>query len=162
MKTTQFFSLLAIASVLTLSSCSKKSDDSVTPNTQQTQSTVGFKAKVDGASNFAPDFAYALASFPGANGYYAIYGLNSQTSDVVAIALPNTAGEGTYQLSNVNVAAVTLNKGEYSTVNGGSGTVTISKKTDTNITGTFSFTAFDAAGTKKITFTEGTFNVAVR
>ncbi|GAB3950439.1 hypothetical protein GCM10028805_28490 [Spirosoma harenae] len=126
------------------------------------ETTVGFKAKVDGKINFAPDYAYALATFPGANGYYAVYGLNSQTNDVVAIALPNTVGEGTYQLGTVNLAAVTLNKSDYSTINGGSGTVTISKKTATYIAGSFKFTAYDATNAQKVVFSEGTFNVNIR
>jgi hypothetical protein len=160
MKFAQFASFLFIGGLLCLSSCSKKADD-VTPAQQQTQSTVGFQAKINGNA-YAPDYAYALAKFPGADGYYAVYGLNSKTDDVIAIALPNTAGEGTFPLSNVNVAAVNFNKESYSTASGGSGTVTISKKTATYMTGTFSFTAYDATGNKKLTLTEGSFNVNIR
>lgn len=158
MKTSRILSLLAIAGILGVSSCSKKSDDSVTPAQQQTQNQAGFSVKVDGAV-YAPDFSYALSNFPGANGYYAIYGLDSRTSDVVVLALPNTVAEGTTQLTNANFAALTYNKEDFSTINGGTGTVTITKKTATNIAGTFSFTAYDATGTKKRTLTEGNFNV---
>lgn len=159
MKIAQFFSFMAITALVSLSSCSKKSDDSVTPTT--TQSQAGFSVKIDGQP-YAPDFAYALASSPGTSNYYAIYGLDSKTSDIVAIALPNTVAEGTYPLSNVNFATMTIAKEDFSTVNGGTGTVTIKTKTATNITGTFSFTAYDVTGTKKRVLTDGTFNVAIR
>ncbi|QHV99564.1 DUF6252 family protein [Spirosoma endbachense] len=164
MKTSRIVILLAIVGIVGISSCSKKSDD-VTPNPTQTttssQSQVGFQVKIDG-KDYMPDFAYALSSFTGANGYYAIYGLDSKSSDVVALALPNTAVEGTYPLSNVNIGILTLNKEDFSTTNGGSGTITITKKTATYMTGTFSFTAFDATGLKKRTLTAGTFNVNIR
>ena len=164
MKISYVVGLLALVGSIGISSCSKKSDD-VTPASQQAQTQAqaqaGFKVKIDG-KDYAPDFAYALASFPGSNGYYAIYGLNSQTSDVVALALPNTAAEGTYTLSNVNIGIITFNKEDYTTVNGGTGTITVTKKTATNLIGTFSFTAYDATGTKKLTLTEGTFNVVVK
>lgn len=159
MKIAQFVSFLALAGLVSLSSCSKKSDDTVTPT--QTQTQAGFSVKIDGQA-YAPDFAYALATSPGTNNYYAIYGLDSKTSDVVVLALPNTAAEGTYPLSNVNFASVTYAKEDFSTVNGGTGTVTIKTKTATNITGTFSFTAYDVTGTKKRVLTDGTFNVAIR
>ncbi|MVM35831.1 hypothetical protein GO755_37795 [Spirosoma sp. HMF4905] len=159
MKIAQFVSFLAMAALISLSSCSKKSDDSVTPTTTQTQA--GFSVKIDGQS-YTPDFAYALASSPGTSNYYAIYGLDSKTSDIVAIALPNTVAEGTYTLSNVNFATMTIAKEDFSTVNGGTGTVTIKTKTATNITGTFSFTAYDVTGTKKRVLTDGTFNVGIR
>ena len=158
MKIFQVISLLAIISVLGLSSCSKKSDDAVTPSQS---SVVGFQVKIDGKA-YAPDYAYALASSPGTNGYYAIYGLNSQTSDVVALALPTTTATGTYTLSDVNFGTITLNKEDYSTINGGTGTITIATKTATSMSGTFSFTAYDATGTKKLTLTEGSFNVNIR
>lgn len=135
-------------------SCSKKSDH-VTPD------AAGFRVKVDGKT-YVPDFSYVLADFPGANGYYAIYGLDSKTSDVVAIALPNSAAVGTYAINAVNFGIVTINKEDFSTINGGDGTVTITKKTDTNLVGTFSFTAYDATGKLKRSLTEGSFNVNVR
>ena len=178
MKTSHVITLLAISATLGLSACSKKSDD-VTPAQTQTTSTpttptstttapaatttaaVGFQVKIDGKL-FAPDFDYALASFPGADGYYAIYGLDSKTSDVVALALPYAVGEGTFPINTVNVGIMTINKADFSTVNGGSGTITITKKTATNLIGTFSFTAYDATGTVKSTLTEGSFNVGVK
>ena len=157
MKAFRTIILLTILSVASLTSCSKKADD-VTPGQTTTTQSQGFQVKVDGA-DYAPDFSYALASFPGANGYIAIYGLDSNTSNVVAIALPNTVGEGTYPINNVNFGIVTYNKADYSTINGGSGTITITKKTAAYMTGTFSFIAYDATGTLKRTLTEGTFNV---
>lgn len=160
MKTSILVSLFAIASVAGISSCSKKSDD-VTPAQTQPASQVGFRVKVDGA-DYSPDFAYALASFPGANGYYAIYGLDSKTNNIVAMALPNTAAEGTYKLSDTSFGLLTFNKEDFSTINGGSGTITITKKTATYMTGTFSFTAYDVTGTVKRTLTDGTFNVNIR
>ena len=161
MKTLRLITFATVISFFGLTACSKKSDD-VTP-AQTANATVGFQVKIDG-KDYAPDYAYALASFPGANGYYAIYGLNSKTSDVVAIALPNTAGEGTYSLNTTNIGMLSFNNDndEFSTVNGGNGTVTIAKKTATYMTGTFSFTAYDATGTTKRTLTAGSFNVSIR
>jgi hypothetical protein len=159
MKTSQFFAILAIIGLVGFSSCSKKSDD-VSPQ-EEAASTAGFRVKVDGKT-YAPDFSYALANFPGNDKYYAIYGLDSKTSDVVAIALPNTAGEGTHVISNVSFGVMNVGNESYSTINGGTGTITITKKTATNIVGTFSFTAYDPTGTLKKALTEGSFNVNVR
>lgn len=177
MKTSHVVTLLAISATLGLSACSKKGDDVVpsTPNTPTspatpatpttptttTQVAAGFQVKIDGKL-FAPDFDYALASFPGNDSYYAIYGLDSKTSDVVAIALPITVGEGTFPINDVNLGIIKYNKGEFTTVNGGSGTITITKKTATNLVGTFSFTAYDATGAIKSTLTEGSFNVGIK
>lgn len=160
MKTSLFVSALTLITVVSVSSCSKKSDD-VTPAQTTTTSQAGFRVKVDGIV-YAPDFSYALFSNPGKDGYYAIYGLDSKTSDVVAITLPTTAGEGTFPLSNTNAGIITYNKVDYTTINGGTGTVTITKKTATNVVGTFSFTAYDATATVKRTLTEGSFNVNFR
>ncbi|GAB3962731.1 hypothetical protein GCM10028805_64430 [Spirosoma harenae] len=160
MKTFQLVTLIALIGSIGLSSCSKKSDD-VTPSNTQNQNSAGFKVKIDG-KDYAPDFSYALAAFPGKDGYYAIYGLDSKTSDIVAIALPNTISEGTITLTNGSFATMTINKEDFSTINAGTGTVTITKKTATNIVGTFSFTAYDATATKKRVLTDGSFNVAIR
>ena len=157
MKSFQFFAFFFMITLVGLTSCSKKNDD-VNPDPS---AAVGFKVKVDGKV-YAPDYAYALANFPGANGYYAIYGLDSRTSDVVAIALPNSAAEGTYPINEANFASVTINKEDFATRNGGGGSVTITKKTATQLMGTFTFTAYDATGTQKRALTEGTFNVAIR
>lgn len=160
MKIAHVVTLLTIFCILSVSSCSKKSDD-IVPAPTPTEATVGLQVKVDGKA-YAPDYAYALATFPGANGYFAIYGLDSKTSDVVALALPTTAVEGTYPLNTVNIGILTINKEDFSTVNGGTGSITITKKTATYMTGTFSFTAYDATGTIKRTLTEGAFNVTIR
>ena len=162
MKLTSLATLLAISATLSLSACSKKSDD-VTPasTTPTTTAAAGFQVKINGTL-FAPDMDYALATFPGGDGYYAIYGLDSKTSNVVLLALPNTVGEGTAPLNSTNVGGLTINQQEYTTANGGSGTVTITKKTATNLMGTFSFTAYDASGANKTTLTEGSFNVAFK
>ncbi|TLV02131.1 DUF6252 family protein [Dyadobacter luticola] len=157
MKASQFVLFFAFVALLGFSSCSKKSDD-VTPDPA---TVVGFKVKVDGKV-YAPDYAYALAESPGTANYYTIYGLDSKTSDVIAIALPNTLGEGTHPINATNFGIVNYNKEELSTVNGGTGTVTITKKTATQIMGTFSFTAQDATGKITRTLTEGSFNVNVR
>ena len=162
MKTSRVITLLAILCTVGVSSCSKKSDDIAPAQTAaQASAQVAFQVKVDGKT-YAPDFAYALASFPGNNGYFAIYGLDSKTNDVVALALPSTAVEGTYPLSTTNIGIVTYNKVDFTTINGGTGTITITKKTATSLTGSFSFTAYDATGTQKLTLTEGNFNVNVR
>ena len=159
MKTFRLFAILAILGTTVLSSCSKKSDD-VNPD-PSASGKVGFKVKVDG-KDYAPDYAYALATFPGKEGYYAVYGMDSKTSDIVAIALPSAVNEGTVPINATNFAMMTLNKQDFSTINGGSGSVTITKKTATNIAGTFSFTAVDATGKVTRTLTEGSFNVNVR
>nr|WP_295930574.1 DUF6252 family protein [uncultured Dyadobacter sp.] len=158
MKTFRLLSILSILCLTILTACSKKSDD-VDPD--PATGAAGFKVKVDG-KDYASDFSYALATFPGKDGYYAIYGMNSKTSDIVAIALPNTVSEGTFPINTVNFAMMTLDKQDFSTINGGEGTITISKKSATNLQGTFSFTAVDATGTLKRTLTEGSFNVGVR
>lgn len=157
MKTFRLLSILSILCLTILTACSKKSDN-VDPDQGQ---AAGFKVKVDG-KEYAPDFSYALATFPGKDGYYAIYGMNSKTSDIIAIALPNTVSEGTFPINTVNFAMMTLDKQDFSTINGGDGTITITKKTASNLQGTFSFTAVDATGTLKRTLTEGSFNVGVR
>ena len=160
MKTAHVVTLLAISTILGLSACSKKSDD-VTPATPA-QTAAGVQVKVDGKL-FAPDLNYALAAFPGRDYYYGIYGLDSKTSDVVVIALPYTVGEGTFPLNNVNIGMLSTARTSFSTVvSGGTGTVTITKKTATNVVGTFSFTAYDDSGTQKSVLTEGSFNVAVK
>ncbi|MBD2699878.1 hypothetical protein IC229_04475 [Spirosoma sp. BT702] len=165
MKTLRFAAILAFSGIISLTSCSKKNDDSVTPTgtgTQQ-QSSVAFATKVDG-KEFKPDFAYAKISFPGNDGYYGIYGLDSKTSDVAVIALPNSAQVGTHELSSISFGSFTKasTSDAYSTVvKPGTGTVTITKKTATEIAGTFSFTAYNEKGIK-ITLTDGTFNVPIK
>ncbi|RRB00908.1 DUF6252 family protein [Larkinella rosea] len=159
MKASKFFILLTLIGFVGFSSCSKKSDD-VSPQEAAT-STAGFRVKIDGKS-YAPDFSYALTNFPGNDKYYAIYGLDSKTSDVVAIALPNTAGVGTHEISNVTFGVMNLGQQSFSTINGGTGTITITTKTATTVAGTFSFTAYDSAGAQKKALTEGSFNVTFR
>ncbi len=170
MKTSHVIIFLAIIGIVGVSSCSKKADDitpiqplitTTTPVNSVTTTQAGFRVKING-KDYAPDFSYALASFPGDNGYYAVYGLDSKTSDVVALALPSIIDEGTYPINNVNIGIVTVNKEDFSTVNAGNGTVTIIRKTATNVVGTFSFTAYDATGEKKVGLTEGTFNVLIK
>ena len=177
MKTLHLLTSITIVSFFALTACSKKADDIMPASTQTTTSTpttatqpttttqvtTGFQVKVDGKL-YAPDFDYALAKSPGNDNYFAVYGLDSKTGDVVVLALPFSVGEGTSPINNVNVGMLSFNSNteEYSTVNGGEGTVTITKKTATNMVGTFSFTAFDATGTKKRTLTEGSFNVTFR
>lgn len=157
MKTFKLLAILSILSITLFTGCSKKNDN-VDPDPA---TVVGFKVKVDGKV-YAPDYAYALASFPANDLYYAIYGLDSKTSDIVAIALPKSVKEGTFPINNVNFAMATFDKQDFSTINGGSGTITITKRTDTNIQGTFSFTAVDATGKLSRTLTDGNFNVNVR
>ena len=151
--------LVAFVGLLGLSSCSKSNDD-VTPQNQEPQA--GFRVKIDG-TDYAPDFQYALSTMPGKDGYYGVYGLNSKTNDVVVVALPNSAGEGTYTLNNVNLGMLNFGNETYSTIiEGSTGTVTIKKKTATEVSGTFSFTAFDGTRTKKRTLSEGSFKVNFR
>ena len=121
---------------------------------------MGFYTKVDG-KEFRPDLVYARVAAPGNDGYYAIYGLDSKTSDVVMIALPYTALVGTHKLSYANFGVFSLGNGtnSFSTrVQPGDGTVTITKMTTTDVEGTFSFTAYSDKGVK-LTITEGKFSV---
>ncbi|QHV93921.1 DUF6252 family protein [Spirosoma endbachense] len=178
MKTLRVVAILAISSIFGLTSCSKKGDDVVpastqttpttsttpstttTPGQSTTQTTSGFSTKVDG-KDFIPDLVYAKVVAPGNDGYYAIYGLDSKTSDVVMIALPYSALVGTHKLSYVNFGVLSLGNGSdsFSTrVQPGDGTVTITKMTTTDVEGTFSFTAYSDKGVKR-TITEGKFNV---
>ncbi len=183
MKTLRIVALLAISGIFGLSSCSKKGEDvmpaqaqtttptttptTTTPQTTTAQSTTlattGFVTKIDGKT-FSPDLVYALAVAPGSDGYYAIYGLDSKTSDVAMIALPYTALVGTHKLSYANYGTFSLGNGSdsFSTrVEPGEGTVTITTLTTTQIIGTFTYTAYSDKGVKR-TLTEGSFNVPIK
>jgi hypothetical protein len=184
MKTLHVVAILAISGLFGLSSCSKKGDDVMPATTQTTPPTTtapattttataptttttattttatGFFTKIDG-KDFQPDLVYSRVAAPGIDGYYAIYGLDSRTSDVVMIALPYSALIGTHQLSYVNFGVLSPGNGtdSFSTrVQPGAGTVTITNMTTTNVEGTFSFTAYSDKGVKR-TLTEGRFNV---
>ncbi|QHV97802.1 DUF6252 family protein [Spirosoma endbachense] len=178
MKTAYLVILLTVSATLCLCSCSKKSDDvmpaqttntsptppvtaQTTPAQSTTQALGGFQVKVDGYL-YTPDLTYALTTSPADNDYFGIYGLDSKTGNLVALLLPKTVGEGTFPINKVNMGIITVNKYDYSTRNDGTGTVTITKKTATNVIGTFSFTAYDATGLYKGTLTEGSFNVAFK
>lgn len=162
MKTLRIVAILAISGIFSLSSCSKKGDE-VTPGSTQNSTTPGFFTKVDG-KEFRPDLVYARVAAPGNDGYYAIYGLDSKTSDVVMIALPYSALVGTHKLSYANFGVFSLGNGtdSFSTrVQPGDGTVTITKMTTTDVEGTFSFTAYSDKGVKR-TITEGKFSAAFK
>lgn len=174
MKTSYLVLLFTVSATLCLSSCSKKSDDvmpaqtTTTPGTAQTtpaqsttQPAVGFRVKVEG-NLYTPDLNYALTTSPGDDNYFGVYGLDSKTGNLVALLLPKTVGVGTFPIDKVNMGIITVNQYDYSTRNGGTGTVTITQKTTTNVIGTFSFTAYDATGAYKGTLTEGSFNVAFK
>ena len=132
-----------------------------TPAQSTTQPAVGFRVKVEG-NLYTPDLTYALTTSPGDDNYFGVYGLDSKTGNLVALLLPKTVGVGTFPIDKVNMGIITVNQYDYSTRNGGTGTVTITQKTATNVIGTFSFTAYDATGLYKGTLTEGSFNVAFK
>jgi hypothetical protein len=164
MKTLRLLAILTICAIFTLTSCSKKNDDITPDPAQPGQSTdpnaAGFFSKING-KDFRPDLVYAKAVAPGDDGYYAIYGLDTKTSDVVMVALPYSALVGTHKLSYVNYGVFSLGNGtdSFSTrVEPGEGTVTVTKMTTTNVEGTFSFTAYSDKGVK-LTITDGKFNV---
>jgi len=174
MKRSSLVLFFTVSATLCLSSCSKKADEvmpaqsttppvtaQTTPAQSATQTAAGFQVKVDGYL-YTPDFTYALTTSPADNDYYGIYGLDSKTGNLVALLLPKTVGVGTFPIDKVNMGIITVNQYDYSTRNGGTGTVTITKKTATNVMGTFSFTAYDATGLYKGTLTEGSFNVAFK
>ena len=168
MKTANLVILSTVCATLCLCSCSKKSDDVTpaqgtpqTPAQSATQVAAGFRVKVDG-NLYTPDLNYALTTSPGDDNYFGIYGLDSRTSNLVGLLLPKTVGEGTFPIDKVNMGIITVNQYDYSTRNEGTGTVTILKKTATNVIGTFSFTAYDASRLYKGTLTEGSFNVVFK
>lgn len=159
----KFVAILAISGAFGLTSCSKKSDD-IEPNPTETKlpdsNTEGFYTKIDG-KEFRPDMVYSKVVVPGNDGYYAIYGLDSKTADVVMIALPYAALVGTHALSYINFGSLSLGDGSnsFSTrVEPGEGTIKITNMTKTNVEGTFTFTAYSDKGMKR-TLTEGKFNV---
>ena len=174
MKTAYYLILFTVATTLGLCSCSKKSDEvtpaqttttpvttQTTPTQSTTQTALGFQVKVDGYL-YAPDLTYALTTSPGDDSYFGIYGLDSKTGNLVALLLPKTVGVGTFPIDKVNMGIMTVNPYDYSTRNGGTGTVTISKKTSTTVMGSISFTAYDGSVEYKGTLTEDSFNVGFK
>ncbi len=151
--TRMILSLFIIGFVL-VASCSKDSST----NTPTTTSSI--KAKVDGTS--WDGSAAAVGSFKTnqllvsgqGNGMY------------ITIVLYDISTTGTYQLgvltNNHNVNIIEGSKSWLVSPQLGSGTVTVSTLTATEVTGTFSFTAPPSPNTPGIgtkTVTEGTFSI---
>ena len=177
MKTTYLLISFTVCATLSLCSCSKKADDvtpdqSTTPTAQPapaqsaTQTAGKFQVKVDGYL-YTPDMNYARTSLDGTGSaggdvkYFGIYGLDSKTGNLVTLFILEPSGEGTFPINKDNLGNMTVNKYDYSTRYDGTGTVTITRKTATNVEGTFSFTTYDDTRQYKSTLTEGSFNVPI-
>lgn len=168
MKTPTLLRLATVCATLCLGSCSKKADDMtpIQPAQYATQTAGTFQVKVDGYL-YKPDMNYALTSLDGigpAGGavkYFGIYGLDSKTGNLVTLFIVEPSGEGTFPINKDNLGMMTVNKYDYSTRYDGTGTVTITKRTATNVMGTFSFTTYDDTRQYKGTLTEGSFNVPI-
>lgn len=170
MKTIKQFGLaLAIIFSLTLSSCGGSDDGG--GGGSAANGTI--KAKV-GGSNFT---SMQIASFAYKQAIGNAYMITLQGSDasgkVIQLILNGVDGQtGTYEISDTaNISAV----GSYTEINvntmtsqtwaapydgsGAAGSITISEITDTNIKGTFSFTAKNQEGADTKSVTNGAFNL---
>jgi hypothetical protein len=148
--------LLILLSTILFNSCSK---DNISASTY-------FNAKLDGKSYQCGGF-YAYAVNFGDT--YNIYGVGDEnkTSRVIYVAVEKSRGVGTYQLTDSKNFALYQDEngtGYRSDYKGGSGEVTITTKTATNVKGTFKCVVQqNPNGTgKSVTFTEGEFSVEFR
>ncbi|MBK8370511.1 MAG: hypothetical protein IPL20_03905 [Saprospiraceae bacterium] len=126
-----------------------------------------------GSSTFSYKVEGKQVSVKGVNAYgfvfsddsYGIYGISTDGSDENCyILVPKNTAVGEHVIKN-DIKAYYINKtGEtYITVFAEGGTLTIVKKDDVQVKGTFSFVAGDGnTPLKKVNITEGTFNVRMR
>ncbi|MEM1328868.1 MAG: DUF6252 family protein [Bacteroidota bacterium] len=146
---------IALLAVATLWSCGKDND--------LTDRSKFFECKVDGVGyEIKGLFAYAVEST--IDGTIAVYGLKGDGSETIYVIIPEGAAEGTYNLGKEEDGNgyVVIDDVSYTTVDdGGTGTVTVTKRKDNNVEGTFSFTAFTVDG-QSIEITDGKFEVEVR
>ncbi len=98
---------------------------------------------------------------------YSVYGVSNLNGDnVIYLNLKKELGIGTHQMTDSNnYGLVSLQDGtSWSTYWGaGTGSVTITEKTESVVKGTFSFTAYNADDeSEKMTVTDGSFRVVFR
>lgn len=158
MKTAKLLLFVFIAVGLSLGSCKKKDDENADPSL----SGGSLSARIDGADWNASLAVQAVNS----NGVLSVTGSDA-SSKQLQITVINPTGAGEYQLggnmTNQNsgrwTAGVNTNQTYTTTVGLGSGTVNISELTDTNVKGTFSFTAANS-DEEQVSVTDGTFSAA--
>jgi hypothetical protein len=147
---------LIVSVIFFFSSCSK---DGIS-------SSAYFNAKLDG-KNYKCSGAYAYATT--FSDTYNIYGVADEntTGRAIYIAIDKSKAEGTYSLTGGKEFALFQDEnkvGYRSDYKGGSGEVTITKKTATNVKGTFKCVVQqnpNGSG-KSVSFTEGEFSVEFR
>jgi len=159
--------VVAVAAILT--SCSSDSSGG------GGSASVGtLKAKVGGA-NFSSisQAANGIIATSGTFQNLSIFGADASGKSLSMTILAENIGVGTYQITD---QAETVVSGTYSETNinnptetqvwsapydggGNSGSIVITSKTDTNVQGTFSFTAKSITGTGNKAITNGVFNV---
>jgi hypothetical protein len=147
---------LILISIFLFSSCSK---DGISASAY-------FNAKLDG-KNYKCSGVYAYATT--FSDTYNIYGVadENSTGRAIYIAIDKSRTEGTYQLNDSKNFALFQDEnkvGYRSDYKGGSGEVTITKKTATSVKGTFKCVVQqnpNGSG-KSVSFTEGEFSVEFR
>lgn len=141
-------------------------DDEVIPTPDNNSEDSFFNAKLDGVDFSATGIAaYALKDFddPETTNIYGTANLG-QTGEIIILIRVDDSGELNmeFQFDDENYWS-SINEGDilYSSlpVVGGSGSVTITKRTDTEIAGSFSFISFNSEQTEMIEVTSGSFDV---
>ena len=92
------------------------------------------------------------------------YGVDAD-GNTMYISFANSLGEGTHTFNGQNTFALYVKEDGSSfdsRNNGGTGTATITEKTETSLKGTFSYKAPADSGSGVIDVTEGSFNVVFR
>lgn len=151
--------------VLVLTVCSigaigcSKSDNSTTPTT--TTPTYGMSAKLDGGG-FESQTGAAIATLQ-SNGLLTIQGaVTVGAMKQIALSITNPKAATTYTIGTTTDASATVGLGlstdliYYATLSAGSGTITISRLTDTEVEGTFALTAVNMKGAS-LSVTDGKF-----
>jgi len=141
----------------------KKDDEENNDNPNNNNPVGSMSLKVDGTSWTASLAVVATNS----GGLVTVTGSDSNAHQA-QVTIYNVSGTGTYQLggsmTNPNMGRWTAGvnpEQTYTTSLGlGSGTVEITELTDTNVAGTFSFTAKNSNG-DEVSITEGSFNAAI-
>jgi Zn-dependent alcohol dehydrogenase len=138
--------------------CSK-SDNSTTPST--TAPTYGMSAKLDG-SGFESQTGAAIATLQ-KNGLLTIQGaVTVGAMKQIALSITNPKTATTYTIGTTTDASATVSLGlstdliYYAALSAGSGTITITRLSDTEIEGTFALSAVNLKG-ETLAVTEGKF-----